>query len=242
MGSVKARPQMKKAKSVSVLRSRSNISEDDDDDDDDDIDPGRSSQFACRVGFMAQASATFRNRHARSPQMTPMGKQRRNSFQRSLSVGEDGKSSTFTSNITRRSHNFRASVARRSTGLARFTRHGTLEEDCAEAQASTQRSVYRGYCVGDSALISNHNSRWATCVNRFGYPPGEGNKPEEQRGPYIYVLGKVKIVHYEENAVFYTVLREDTGVNVRGDAGECTVVCLFTVLYCMIHVYNTFDC
>jgi hypothetical protein len=57
-------------------------------------------------------------------------------------------------------------------------------------------------------------------VNRLGYPRGEGNTFEEQRGPHLYILGKVKQIHFEENAIFYTLTREDNGQDVRGDAGE----------------------
>jgi hypothetical protein len=150
---------------------------------------------------------------------------------RSLSVGgsdgtptsSGGGSGGLASNITRRSLNFRNSVARRSGALGRFSRHSsTMEDDFPSIQNSINSStVYNSYSVDDVVLISNHNSRWANCVNRLGYPTGEGESFEEQRGPYIYVLGKVKIVHYEENAVFYTIKREDTGVDVRGDASEC---------------------
>jgi hypothetical protein len=148
---------------------------------------------------------------------------------RSLSVASDGTpmsgvsggSGGLASNISRRSLNFRNSVARRSGALARFSRHSSMEDDFPSVQNTVNSTVYNSYSVGDVVLISNHNSRWANCVNKLGYPPGEGESFEEQRGPYIYVLGKVKIVHYEENAVFYTIKREDTGVDVRGDAGEC---------------------
>jgi hypothetical protein len=57
-------------------------------------------------------------------------------------------------------------------------------------------------------------------VNRFGYPRGEGSTLEEQRGPYLYILTRVKQIHYEENEVYYTVTREDNGEDVRGDAGK----------------------
>ena len=79
---------------------------------------------------------------------------------------------------------------------------------------------YRGYKVGENVLVQTHH-RFPSCVNRFGFPPGEGNgrSMEERSGPYLFVLGKVQQIHYEENSVFYTVRREDTGVDVRGDAG-----------------------
>lgn len=87
------------------------------------------------------------------------------------------------------------------------------------------RATYRRYRVGDSVLVCNTQSRWANLVNRYGYPAGGGVTPEEQRGPYIYVLATVKKVHFEEDAEYYTVTRADTGADQRADAGE------FLVLY-----------
>jgi hypothetical protein len=71
--------------------------------------------------------------------------------------------------------------------------------------------------VGDTCLVCNHQSRFANLVNRYGYPPGEGITPEEQRGPYVYVLATVTKVHFEEDAQYYTVTRADTGVEQRAD-------------------------
>ena len=138
-----------------------------------------------------------------------------------LGLGSGG-AGAFTSNLSRKSQNFRRSIARHSGALARFTRQGSnIDADAAEATISAQKraNAYR-YNLGDPVLICNHNSRWANCVNRHGYPPGGGTTSDEQRGPYIHVLGTVKTVHYEENAVFYTVTRADTGVDVRGDPGR----------------------
>lgn len=83
--------------------------------------------------------------------------------------------------------------------------------------ASDAPRVYRRYRVGDVCLVSNHHSRFANLVNRCGYPPGEGITPEEQRGPYVYVLATVTKVHFEEDAQYYTVTRADTGVEQRAD-------------------------
>ena len=55
-------------------------------------------------------------------------------------------------------------------------------------------------------------------VNRFGFPAGQGSKVEEQRGPYLYVLAKVKMVHFEEDARYYTVTRCDTNLDQRADS------------------------
>jgi len=54
-------------------------------------------------------------------------------------------------------------------------------------------------------------------VNKYGYPRGHGRTIEEQRGPYLYVLAKVKKVHFEEDARYYTVEREDTKKEQRAD-------------------------
>jgi hypothetical protein len=114
----------------------------------------------------------------------------------------------------------------------------------AASEQNSATKIYRGYAQGDMVLVINdgndaddddddddhddddHNTPRSAdanattiLVNRFGYPSGEGNTVEELWGPYRYVLGKVKQIHYEENAVFYTVTREDNGDNVRGDAG-----------------------
>lgn len=78
--------------------------------------------------------------------------------------------------------------------------------------------TYRRYGVGERVLVCNHQSRWANLVNRYGYPDGGGHTPEEQRGPYVYVLATVKQVHFEEDAQYYTVTRADTGAEQRADA------------------------
>jgi hypothetical protein len=76
-------------------------------------------------------------------------------------------------------------------------------------------SFYRSYNVGDFILISTNN-RFASSVNRFGFPPRQGKTPEERSGPYSFVLGKIQQIHFEENSKFYTVRREDTFVEIRG--------------------------
>ncbi len=148
-------------------------------------------------------------------------------LRRSLSVGQSSTNTSFPSvgsvsgNLSRKSQNFRTSIAKRSGGaLARLTRHGSMEEERGDSFSTSQKkaTVYR-YSIGDPVLISNHDSHHSTCVNRHGFPPGSGSSADEQRGPYIYILATVTTVHYEENAVFYTVSRVDTGADVRGDPG-----------------------
>lgn len=77
--------------------------------------------------------------------------------------------------------------------------------------------VIRRYRVGDYVLVCNQQSRWANLVNKHGFPPGEGQSPEERSGPYIYVLATVKKVHFEEIQTYYTVTRMDTGADQRAD-------------------------
>jgi hypothetical protein len=99
------------------------------------------------------------------------------------------------------------------------------QDEAAAIASTTQeqdkaRATYRRYRGGDSVLVCNIQSRLATLVNRHGYPSGGGLTPEEQRGPYIYVLATVKKVHFEEDAEYYTVTRADTGADQRADAGK----------------------
>jgi hypothetical protein len=115
-----------------------------------------------------------------------------------------------------------------SSAIARLTgTTSSLDDDAARAVQSTVPSIFRGYVVGDSVLVNDHMVGWgANQVNKYGYPPGQGNNngngnaPEEQRGPYEYVLGKVTKVHFEEYSVYYTIAREDTGQGVRGEVGK----------------------
>lgn len=75
----------------------------------------------------------------------------------------------------------------------------------------------RRYKVDDDVLVYNQQSRWANLVNKHGFPPNEGDTPEERRGPYKYVLATVKKVHFEEIKAYYTVTRRDTGADQRAD-------------------------
>ena len=85
-------------------------------------------------------------------------------------------------------------MIRGSTALARFTRTSSnLEEDAKQAQYSQQKAAYRGYVVGDAVLINDlTQTQWAKQVNKYRYPPGDGMTPDEQRGPYMFVLGTIK--------------------------------------------------
>eukprot|EP00977_Amphora_coffeiformis_P013823 scaffold3736_cov176-Amphora_coffeaeformis.AAC.8 len=85
-------------------------------------------------------------------------------------------------------------------------------------QPTTTVARARRYQLGETALVNNHQSHWAVLVNQYGFPPGEGEKPEEQRGPYQFVLATVEQIHYDEYEVYYTVRRADNGAQQRGDA------------------------
>jgi hypothetical protein len=102
--------------------------------------------------------------------------------------------------------------------LSRFTSRSSLGDDAMHHEP--KKNVYRGYVVGDMALVCNHHSQWANQVNRLGFPVGEGITGEELRGPYINILAKIKSVHFEEVSVFYTITRADNGEDMRGEAGK----------------------
>jgi hypothetical protein len=128
--------------------------------------------------------------------------------------------------LSRSSRHLADSIVNKSMALARMTsRASSMEEDAATAVLQSQqpkRNIYRGYVVGDNVLVSiDHHpySRGVSLVNKLGYPYGAGTTEEEKRGPYVYVLAKVKRVHFEEYSVYYTVTREDTGAEMRGEAG-----------------------
>lgn len=57
-------------------------------------------------------------------------------------------------------------------------------------------------------------------VNKYGFPSGEGHRPAEQQGPYVYVMATVKRVHFDEDVPYYTVVRADTGAEQRADVGK----------------------
>jgi hypothetical protein len=63
-------------------------------------------------------------------------------------------------------------------------------------------------------------------VNTYGYPSGEGHRPAEQQGPYVYVMATVKRVHFDEDVPYYTVVRADTGAEQRADVGKSREYCV----------------
>jgi len=111
-------------------------------------------------------------------------------------------------------------LSRRATAMrSRFSGGiGGNQSGGLEAVHSPPSPLHRRYKPGDKVLVLNQQSRWANLVNRHGFPPGEGHTPEEQRGPYMYVLATVKEVHFEEFTPSYTVVRADTGSDQRADA------------------------
>lgn len=105
-------------------------------------------------------------------------------------------------------------------------------ESAAAPAKRTGVSAFRRYGVGDYVLISNHDlpKDSLKLVNVHGFAEwdaGEALTDEEERGPYIYVLAQVKIVHFLENLPFYTVTRKDSGQDQRADVGKSSAcVCV----------------
>ena len=183
-------------------------------------------------GFSSSAASPSLATSGRSPTRQPV---RRSS---TISSGHGGSSSfsftseasngtssgalgEFTSNLSRKSEYVRQSIARHSGEVvARLTGVSIYGDDgMGDDGNDGPRTRHRRYRIGDPVLTSNHNIRWTNCVNKHGYPPGSGSTSEEKQGPYDYILTTVKIVHYEENAVFYTLTRADNGIEIRGDPG-----------------------
>ena len=101
----------------------------------------------------------------------------------------------------------------------------------AASTASGNKRSRTQFAVDDNVLVFlnvlNHtnsvDSRDAFTVNpvnKFGFPRGEGKTPEEQQGPYVYVLAVVKKVHFDEDTRYYTVARADCGTEQRADTGK----------------------
>ncbi|KAL3919242.1 MAG: hypothetical protein SGILL_003851 [Bacillariaceae sp.] len=122
-----------------------------------------------------------------------------------------------------------------SSSVATSTNPSTYSLDSRRQNTRPTGRVYRGYAQDDMVLIISGGSDETVTnasvrprgyigsntilVNQYGYPSGEGNTVDERQGPYLYILGKVKQIHYEENAVYYTVTRQDNKYDIRGDAG-----------------------
>lgn len=70
--------------------------------------------------------------------------------------------------------------------------------------------------TGDYVLVRSNQG--TNLVNRYGFPPGQGKSAQETHGPYHFVVGVVKQVHYEEMIPYYTITRMDTNVDQRSDA------------------------
>jgi hypothetical protein len=68
-------------------------------------------------------------------------------------------------------------------------------------------------------------------VNKLGFPVGKGDTDEERKGPYVYVLSTVRKVHFEEDARYYTVTREDNGRDQRADTGEYMIGVPYCIYY-----------
>lgn len=84
---------------------------------------------------------------------------------------------------------------------------------------SSPSAINRRYAPGQKVLVAT-SARFSSLVNKHGYPPGEGDTPEERKGPYLYVYAEVLKLHFEDIAVFYTVKRGDTDSEERADAND----------------------
>ena len=98
-----------------------------------------------------------------------------------------------------------------------LTPSNPLPAPAVHASTPPRQTTTRRYQINEAVLVSNHQSRKVLLVNQYGFPPGEGKRPEEQRGPYLYVLATVQQIHYDEYEVYYTVQRADNGVKQRAD-------------------------
>ncbi len=67
--------------------------------------------------------------------------------------------------------------------------------------------------------LSSRPPKTKAPVNKFGFPQGQGNTEDEKKGPHVYVLCKVRAVHFTGNAREYTVKRFDTEMEQRADRG-----------------------
>lgn len=105
----------------------------------------------------------------------------------------------------------------RMSSLQQSQKHAKFAAAVAQQPRQAQ---FRRKEIGDSVLVRYHGRTPRRAVNEYGFPAGEGATPEEQNGPYLYVLAKVKKVHFGENAEYYTVTRADTGHDQRADRGE----------------------
>lgn len=90
----------------------------------------------------------------------------------------------------------------------------------SEPTAAIAARAYRRYKAGDDVLISNVSDWQSKVFNRFGYPAGKGERPEEQQGPYKFVLARVTKIHFMEIKPYYTVERIDTRVQLRSDSED----------------------
>jgi len=98
-----------------------------------------------------------------------------------------------------------------------YSASGSGGEESSNELLDAKPRMIRRYNKGDNVLISIPPTRYVNLVNKYGFPPGRGETPEERRGPYKYVLASVKVVHFEEIQAYYTVMRMDTGADQRAD-------------------------
>ncbi len=163
------------------------------------------------------SSPTFSNAPTTTHASTPTSTRKRRHFTDSIrqSIRSSVSSSVSgTSQTGERRESLMSPFARRPL-RNRLGRSNSQNDGMADGLAKTK--LLRNYNVGDYVLIGIQQSKFANLVNCFGFPPGEGESSDEQKGPYSYVLATVKHKHFEETAIFYTVTRCDTQTDQRAD-------------------------
>jgi len=136
------------------------------------------------------------------------------SFRKSIRLTPQSASmtpGTPSSASSRRATLFASRLGRRSTS---FHRQASISEEHSDRPLS--KSILRK--TGDYVLIRSGGN--SMLVNKYGFPAGDGETPEEKVGPYLFVLATVKQIHFEEIALYYTVARCDNGMEQRAESNE----------------------
>eukprot|EP00549_Striatella_unipunctata_P021916 CAMPEP_0118717148 /NCGR_PEP_ID=MMETSP0800-20121206/27951_1 /TAXON_ID=210618 ORGANISM="Striatella unipunctata, Strain CCMP2910" /NCGR_SAMPLE_ID=MMETSP0800 /ASSEMBLY_ACC=CAM_ASM_000638 /LENGTH=1321 /DNA_ID=CAMNT_0006623759 /DNA_START=80 /DNA_END=4045 /DNA_ORIENTATION=- len=134
--------------------------------------------------------------------------------------------------IMKRAASKRYGQDRGSSASSTVSGFSSLSEWLTGATSPNNTRNYRRFAVNDRVLvflnILNHMQSTAdeefrekvtnNPVNKYGFPPGKGTNPEEQKGPFVYVLATVIMAHYEEDAIYYTIKRADTGSEQRANS------------------------
>lgn len=153
-----------------------------------------------------------------SPRQDGPTKQHSNNKLRHTVLGFSPKKGNQHKNVSNnpRASLFSSKLAGRSTAVK--LRLNPIDDFDDGMSRDVMRNVPRRYNTGDHVLVWLQGRITTACVNKFGFPPGEGNTPDERSGPYMYALAVVKQIHFEEIALYYTVTRCDTGQDQRAES------------------------